>query len=450
MSRDIDKKPIFRDLAADDPDPETTEIESLCMNCGENGITRLLLTKIPFYKDVVLMSFDCEKCGFQNNEIQSGGKVAETGVKIVLKISTQRDLNRQVVKSDYTSVEIPEVEFEIPAQSQKGEITTVEGIIDRSITGLKQDQPQRREENPEAAEKIEQFISKLKDLKEMKMPFSMIFVDISGNMFIENPNAPHRDTGVTVTYFNRTKEQDHSLGIYEHTEIEESGGDEPGILKPLGEGEHTLEDLQGEVLQFPTNCPNCNCPCQTNMKLTKIPHFKEVIIMATNCESCGHRTNEVKSGSAIEPKGVRIEVTVSSPKDLTRDLLKSETCSLILPELDVEVGPAALGGRFTTVEGILVAMKEQLAERGAMFGDSVTPETSEKLSAFLARLDCVLNCKESATLVLDDPAGNSYIQNLTDDCGEDHGLKITYYERSFEQNEELGLNDMKTENYEQD
>lgn len=29
-------KPIFRELNADDPEPETTEIESLCMNCGEN------------------------------------------------------------------------------------------------------------------------------------------------------------------------------------------------------------------------------------------------------------------------------------------------------------------------------------------------------------------------------------------------------------------------------
>jgi hypothetical protein len=28
--------PIFRSLTGDDPEPETTEIESLCMNCGEN------------------------------------------------------------------------------------------------------------------------------------------------------------------------------------------------------------------------------------------------------------------------------------------------------------------------------------------------------------------------------------------------------------------------------
>jgi hypothetical protein len=28
--------PIFRNLTGDDPEPETTEIESLCMNCGDN------------------------------------------------------------------------------------------------------------------------------------------------------------------------------------------------------------------------------------------------------------------------------------------------------------------------------------------------------------------------------------------------------------------------------
>lgn len=51
------------------------------------------------------------------------------------------------------------------------------------------------------------------------------------------------------------------------------------------------------------------------------------------------------------------------------------------------------------------------------------------------------------TLILDDPAGNSYVQALTDDGSLDERLKIERYDRSFEQNEELGLNDMKTENY---
>lgn len=50
------------------------------------GVTRLLLTKIPYYKNVVLMSFSCEECGFENNEIQPGGAFAELGVRYVFAL----------------------------------------------------------------------------------------------------------------------------------------------------------------------------------------------------------------------------------------------------------------------------------------------------------------------------------------------------------------------------
>jgi len=46
-------------------------IDSLCMNCEEQGVTRLFLTRIPFFKEVVLMSFECPHCGYRNSEIQS-------------------------------------------------------------------------------------------------------------------------------------------------------------------------------------------------------------------------------------------------------------------------------------------------------------------------------------------------------------------------------------------
>lgn len=37
---------------------------------------------------------------------------------------------------------------------------------------------------------------------------------------------------------------------------------------------------------------------------------------------------------------------------------------------------------------------------------------------------------------------------MRDDNKPDDALRITQYDRSYEQNEELGLNDIKTENYE--
>ncbi|XP_063905343.1 zinc finger protein ZPR1 [Zophobas morio] len=439
-------KPLFRDLDPDDPEPETTEIESLCMNCHANGTTRLLLTKIPFYKEVVLMSFSCDGCGYKNNEIQSGAAINPEGVRITLKVETQSDLNRQLVKSDHTSIKIVELEFEIPAKSQKGEVTTVEGVINRSITGLEQDQVLRRIQHPEAAAQIDDFIQKLQTLKELKSPFTLVLEDISGNSFIENPVAPKKDPKCATDKFKRTKEQDHELGVFTPDEV---SGQNSAILQPIAEDDFTLEDLEGEVMQFPTNCTNCNSPCQTNMKMTKIPHFKEVVIMATTCDFCGHRTNEVKSGGGVEAKGVHIEVDVNGRADFSRDVLKSETCDLKIPELDLEVGPHALGGRFTTVEGLLVAMKDQLNDSGFshMFRDSQNDESKAKMDAFFKKFDQILDGASKVTIVLDDPAGNSYIQSLGD---ADTGLRITRYERTFEQNEDLGLNDMNTENYTND
>lgn len=55
---------------------------------------------------------------------------------------------------------------------------------------------------------------------------------------------------------------------------------------------------------------------------TDIPFFKEVVIMATSCDVCGKRENEVKSGSGIEPLGKRITLRVTDPSDLNRDILK--------------------------------------------------------------------------------------------------------------------------------
>jgi zinc finger protein len=50
------------------------------------------------------------------------------------------------------------------------------------------------------------------------------------------------------------------------------------------------------------------------------------------------------------------------------------------------------------------------------------------------------------TLILDDPLANSYIQNVFAP-DEDPAMVVEEYERTAEQNEELGLLDMKTENY---
>ena len=97
-SSEVSKSNLFQDLTnlsksntdttkdTEDID-KPTEVESLCVNCGENGITTLLLAKIPHYREIILSSFMCESCGYKNNNIQSGGAVQNTG--IIYKVCTR-------------------------------------------------------------------------------------------------------------------------------------------------------------------------------------------------------------------------------------------------------------------------------------------------------------------------------------------------------------------------
>ncbi|XP_012736803.2 zinc finger protein ZPR1 [Fundulus heteroclitus] len=429
---------VFRDLSADDEDWQPTEIESMCMNCHLNGTTRLLLTKIPFFKEIIVSSFSCANCNWSNTEIQSAGRIQEQGVCYTLRVRTKQDLNREVVKADCAVTRIPELDFEIPAFTQKGSLSTVEGLLDRAVAGLEQDQPARRAAEPQVAEKLDQFIQKLRKLKDVEQEFTLVIEDPSGNSFVENPAAPQRDEALAVTRFKRTVQQDQQLGLRADDDAEE---------EPPG---NDLETMRGEVLVFPTNCPECNAPASTNMKLVQIPHFKEVVIMATNCDSCGHRTNEVKSGGATEPLGTRVTLRLTDPSDMTRDVLKSETCSVLIPELEFELGMGALGGKFTTVEGLLRDIKDLTVSKNPfMCGDSSTADRVQKLAAFGDKLDRILAGEMMVHIVLDDPTGNSYVQNVYAP-EPDPELTVEKYTRTFEQNEELGLNDMRTENYQEE
>uniref|UniRef100_A0A0R3RJ70 Zinc finger protein ZPR1 n=1 Tax=Elaeophora elaphi TaxID=1147741 RepID=A0A0R3RJ70_9BILA len=428
---------IFCELSADNEDVAPMEVESLCINCHQNGTTRILCTRIPFYRQIIVMSFSCGHCGYSNNELQSGEAAQEHGVEIVLHVENLSDWNRQVIKSEYAEVEIKELELTIPPKSQAGEITTVEGILQRVVTGLRQDQNRRRQCCPESARKIDEFIKRTERLIYSQEKFTLRIRDVSGNSFVQNPTPFHVDPQCIVTHFNRNLADKKLLGFVADDADEEDSA-------PF----QSYDDAKNEVLRFTTDCPNCGALTQTSMKPTDIPYFTTVILMCTACDSCGWKSNEIKSGAAIREHGCRLTVSIEDEIDLARDVLKSDTCSMSIPELDLEVGSGALSGRFTTVEGLLVATRDQLKEQGGFFlvGDSKSEAENEQMKKFLENFERILRLQKKVHLVLDDPTGNSYIQSLNAPM-DDSRLKKEFYERNSEQNDELGLNDMKTENY---
>ena len=66
--------------------------------------------------------------------------------------------------------------------------------------------------------------------------------------------------------------------------------------------------------------------------------------------------------------------------------MQSETCCLSIPELMLELEAGTLGGQFTTVEGVLTQIKDQLStSHPFVFGDSSEP--GSKMKAFIDQLN---------------------------------------------------------------
>lgn len=82
------------------------------------------MTKIPFFRELIVTSFRCEHCGFRNNEVQFGGDLPDYGINILFRAMKPEDLNREVIKSEHAKIYIEELELEIP-RSTKAEITTI-------------------------------------------------------------------------------------------------------------------------------------------------------------------------------------------------------------------------------------------------------------------------------------------------------------------------------------
>jgi zinc finger protein len=80
-------EPIYIDI---NPECPVSEIESLCVNCEKNGITRILPTKIPFFKEIIVMAFDCQHCGYRSSEVQPGQQLANEGIHIQVTVTSTR------------------------------------------------------------------------------------------------------------------------------------------------------------------------------------------------------------------------------------------------------------------------------------------------------------------------------------------------------------------------
>lgn len=483
--------------------------DCFCPNCGGNhGVTTLLPTKIPFFREIVIVSFYCHDCAFRNAEVTSGGEIQAKGQKLTLTLTSSRDLNRQLIKSESASVLIPYLDFEIPPGTQRGSITTVEGIIRTAAEKLQAVQPERlRLGDVDNFHRCHVVIEALRRIVGIDasdpddddnheehvriFPFDIVLDDPAGNSFIENLHAPSRDPQLTLETYFRSPTQDMALGLqpsrqaFQEETVDKDHPQQSEQNPSCQPGDGTTADTmigRDEVLKFPTTCLSCHKPAETSMCVTNhIPHFKEVIIMSLFCEHCGYKSSEIKGGGAIPSHGSRITLQCNSLDDLQREVLKSDTAGIEIPQLDLQMEQGGLDGVYTTVEGLLDKLHSRLVRANPFgLGDAAHKHhrvndgdafsglspNHVRYAEFMEKLQRIKDGNLLPfTIILTDPLANSFVGSIprnvhalslqaeregSRQCFEDYvdpGMAIEAYARTFEENEGLGLNDMKTENY---
>ena len=347
------------------------------------------------------------------------------------------------MKSDTAIFRIEELDFEVPPG--RGRLSNVEGIIRTILQNLEDGQTEERKlRQPElynqihlrAVHPISIFLK-----GPQSFPGTISLNDPAGNSWIE-PSSDDSSTPGKYVYkqYPRTPEQNKELGLGD-ADVQGDGG-----------GMDDVDILEGKTYDLPTQCPGCTKIAQLLVQKVNIPHFKEVVLMNTICDECGYQTKDVKTGGEVSAKGKRIWLEVKSIKDLNRDILKSQSCLLRIPEFELSVEPGTMGGRFTTVEGILTQLRDDL--KGSIYdtgdenapSDAMTENDKQNWKKFFAQLDKALAVEIPYTIVMEDPLADSYCQNFdVPGPGNDPQLRSEEYDRTEEEEDDLGLLDMKTE-----
>ena len=201
-------KPIDEQENRDDDDDVKKSVmrfETDCYSCLSKGFSQMCVSSIPFFKEIIIMAFACDACGYKSTEIKTGGGVGPKGRKVTFHFEKEEDLNRDCFKSDYTRLEIPEIELVLEPGTLGSMFTTIEGLLMKIHERLTADNPFKTGDSSTNTI-FQQFLAKVENLKDGKTPFTLILDDALANQFMYNPFSPEDDPQMEIEEYDRTEE----------------------------------------------------------------------------------------------------------------------------------------------------------------------------------------------------------------------------------------------------
>lgn len=157
------------------------------------------------------------------------------------------------------------------------------------------------------------------------------------------------------------------------------------------------------------DCPVCNGKgtAKSTTKTEEIPYFGEIMESSIVCDACGYKHNDV---IALEQKDP-VKYTLNINKDtLSSRVIKSQSATVSIPELGlkVEPGPKSLG-YVSNVEGVINRFEDGIKHALAIFDDEESQKNGKEI---LKKLDYLLDGTLNATLIIEDPFGQSNIMDI--------------------------------------
>ena len=154
-------------------------------------------------------------------------------------------------------------------------------------------------------------------------------------------------------------------------------------------------------------CPQCSVEESLTMLTisSEIPYFGEHTQITVLCDKCGWKHTDFIPSDGEKP-GFSSLVIDSEKKNSAR-VVRSSSCTIRIPELDLEVSPGgSSSGYVTNIEGVIKRFENAIE---TIIRGSDEDQESEIARKILERLVMVKEGEENVRLELLDPRGRSQI-----------------------------------------
>ncbi len=162
-------------------------------------------------------------------------------------------------------------------------------------------------------------------------------------------------------------------------------------------------------MQSKVNAPCPQCAVEESLTMltisSEIPYFGEHTQITVLCDKCGWKHTDFIPSDGEKP-GFSSLVIDSEKKNSAR-VVRSSSCTIRIPELDLEVSPGgSSSGYVTNIEGVIKRFENAIE---TIIRGSDEDQESEIARQILERLVMVKEGEENVRLELLDPRGRSQI-----------------------------------------